>query len=125
MVLDFSLSCVKRLSTAKSNIRQKWLHTYYLRYTHTDDIDDDDDDDDDDDVDVDDDDDDDNTLIFYSIDRIEDFRRKACMVAGGHMIGAPTIMTYPSMVSHETNQIALTITALNDLKVKVADILNA
>jgi hypothetical protein len=51
-VLDFSLSCVKRLSTAKSNIRQKWLHTYYLRYTHTDDTDDDDDD----------------TLIFYSID---------------------------------------------------------
>ncbi len=59
-VLDFSLSCVKRLLTVKSNIRQKWLHTYYLRYTHTEDIDDDDDDDDDDY---------DNTLIFYSIDK--------------------------------------------------------
>jgi hypothetical protein len=30
---------------------REWLHTYYLRYTHTDDIEDDD------------------TLIFYSIDR--------------------------------------------------------
>ncbi len=37
---------------------QKWLHTYYLRYTYTDDDTDDDDDDDDDD----------DTLIFYSID---------------------------------------------------------
>ena len=36
---------------------QKWLHTYYLRYTHTDDDDDDDDDDDNDD----------DTLIFYII----------------------------------------------------------
>ena len=39
---------------------QKWLHTYYLRYTHTDDDDDDDNDDDDAD----------DTLIFYSIDVI-------------------------------------------------------
>jgi hypothetical protein len=31
---------------------QKWLHTYYLRYTHTNDTDDNNDD----------------TLIFYSID---------------------------------------------------------
>jgi hypothetical protein len=38
---------------------REWLHTYYLRYTHTDDIDDDDDDDDVND---------DDTLIFYSID---------------------------------------------------------
>jgi hypothetical protein len=38
---------------------QKWLHTYYLRYTHTDDEEDDDDDDEDDD----------DTLIYYSIDK--------------------------------------------------------
>ncbi len=57
--------------------------------------------------------------------KIEDFRRKARMVAGGHMTGAPTIMTYTSVVSSETVQIALTIAALNDLKVKAADILNA
>ncbi len=34
---------------------REWLHTYYLRYTHTDDDDDDDDNDDDDDDDDDDD----------------------------------------------------------------------
>jgi hypothetical protein len=34
--------------------------------------------------------------------KIEDFRRKAHMVAGGHMTSAPTIMTYASMVSRET-----------------------
>ncbi len=63
---------------------REWLHTYYLRQTHTNDNDDDDNDDDDDDNDNDDDDDDDNnddddnddnddvdddTLIFYSIDQ--------------------------------------------------------
>jgi hypothetical protein len=57
--------------------------------------------------------------------KIEDFRRKARMVAGGHMTSAPTIMTYAIVVSRETIRIALTITALNDLKVKAADILNA
>ncbi len=41
------------------------------------------------------------------------------------MTGAPTIMTYTSVVSRETVRIALTIAALNDLKVKAADILNA
>ncbi len=35
----------------------EWLHTYYLRYTHTGDTDDDDDDNND-------------TLIFYSIDLV-------------------------------------------------------
>jgi hypothetical protein len=41
------------------------------------------------------------------------------------MTGAPTIMTYASVVSRETIPIALTLAALNDLEVKVADILNA
>jgi hypothetical protein len=57
--------------------------------------------------------------------KIEDFRRKARMVAGGHMTDAPTTMTYAMVVSCETLRIALTIAALNDLAVKVADILNA
>jgi hypothetical protein len=57
--------------------------------------------------------------------KIKDFRRKAHMVAGGHMTGAPTTMTYASVVSRETVCIALTIAALNDLEVKAADILNA
>ena len=43
------------------------------------------------------------------------------MVAGGHMTGAPTIMTYASVVSRETVRIALTIAALNDLEVKAAE----
>jgi hypothetical protein len=41
------------------------------------------------------------------------------------MTGAPTIMTYASVVSRETILIALTLAALNDLEVKGADILNA
>ena len=46
-------------------------------------------------------------MIFYI--KTEDFRRKARMDAGGHMAGAPTIMTYASVVSCETIRIALTI----------------
>ncbi len=57
--------------------------------------------------------------------KIEDFRRKVHMVAGGHMVGASMIMTYASVVSCETICIALTLAALNDLEVKAADILNA
>ena len=38
---------------------REWLHTYYLRYTHTNDI-------------IDDDDYDDDTLIFYSIEDLDD-----------------------------------------------------
>ncbi len=54
--------------------------------------------------------------------KIEDLRRNARMVAGGHMTSAPTTMTYASVVSCETVRIALTIAALNDLEVKAADI---
>ncbi len=52
--------------------------------------------------------------------KIVDFRRKAHMVAGGHMTGAPMIMTCTSLVSLETILIALTLAALNDLKVNAA-----
>jgi hypothetical protein len=45
--------------------------------------------------------------------KMEDFQRKACMVAGRHMTSAPTIMTYPSVVSRETVRIALTLASLN------------
>ncbi len=57
--------------------------------------------------------------------KIEDFRRKARIVAGGHMTSASTIMTYASVVSRETVRTALTIATLNDLEVKAANILNA
>ena len=57
--------------------------------------------------------------------KMEDFRRKARLVAGGHMTEAPATITYASVVSRETVRIALMLAALNDLQVKVGDVLNA
>ena len=57
--------------------------------------------------------------------KMEDFRRKARYVAGGHMTEAPKTLTYASVVSRESVRIALTLAALNDLNVKTADIENA
>ena len=39
--------------------------------------------------------------------KMEDFRRKARLVAGGHMTKAPATITYDSVVSPETVHIAL------------------
>jgi hypothetical protein len=57
--------------------------------------------------------------------KMEDFRRKTRLVAGEHMTKAPATITYASMVSRETVRIALLMAALNDLNVKVGDVLNA
>ena len=58
--------------------------------------------------------------------KMEDFRRKARLVAGGHMTGnVPPTLIYASVVSRGTVGIALTMAALNDLSVKTADIQNA
>ena len=57
--------------------------------------------------------------------KMEDFRRKARLVAGGHVTKPPATITYASIVSRETVRIALTLAALNGLEVKVADIQNA
>ena len=57
--------------------------------------------------------------------KMEDFRRKAQLVAEGHMTKAPPTITYASVVSRETVCLALTIASLNDLEVKVGDVLNA
>jgi hypothetical protein len=57
--------------------------------------------------------------------KMEDFRCKARLVAGGHMTKAPATITYASIVSRETIRIALLMAALNDLNVKVGDVLNA
>jgi len=46
-------------------------------------------------------------------------------VAGGHLTKAPATITYASVVSHETVHLALTFASLNDLKVKVGNVLNA
>jgi hypothetical protein len=57
--------------------------------------------------------------------KMEDFRRKAMFVAGGHTADTPHAMTYSSVVSRESVRIALTIAALNNLDVKMAHIENA
>jgi hypothetical protein len=62
--------------------------------------------------------------IIFDI-KIDGFKRKARMVAGGHMLDAPAVSTYSSVVSRETVRIALTLAALNDLDVKSSDIQNA
>ncbi len=57
--------------------------------------------------------------------KMEDFKRKARLVAGGHKTEAPATITYASVVSCETVRIALMLAALNDLQVRASDILNA
>jgi hypothetical protein len=57
--------------------------------------------------------------------KMEDFRRKARFVAGGHTTDTPHAMTYASVVSRESVRIDLTLAALNDLDFKMADIENA
>ena len=57
--------------------------------------------------------------------KMEDFRQKARLVAGAHMMEVPKSLTYASVISRETIRILLTIAALNDLEVKMADIQNA
>ena len=57
--------------------------------------------------------------------KMEDFRRKARYVAGGHRTETPRDSTYASVVGRETVRVALTIAALNGLEVKAADIQNA
>ena len=56
--------------------------------------------------------------------KMEYFRRKSMLVSGGHVTYVPPTKNFASVVSCETIRIALTIDALNDLQVKVADIMN-
>ena len=55
----------------------------------------------------------------------ETFCRKAQLVAGGHTADAPATLTYSSVLSHNSIQIALTIAALNEVEVMACDIQNA
>jgi hypothetical protein len=57
--------------------------------------------------------------------KMEDFRRNARFVAGGHTTDIPYAMTYASVVLRESVIIGLTLAALNELDVKMADIENA
>ena len=49
--------------------------------------------------------------------KMEDFRCKTRLVAGGHMTKAQVTIMYASIVSRETVRIALMIATLNDLEV--------
>ena len=55
---------------------------------------------------------------------MEDFTCNARPIAGGQRTKAPATITYYSVVSRETVHLALTIAALNDLEVKVGNVLN-
>ena len=66
-----------------------------------------------------------NCHMIFDIKFGENFRRKARMVAGGHTTRTPSSLTYSSVVSRDSVRIALTIAALNGLKVLAADIENA
>ena len=55
---------------------------------------------------------------------MEDFRHKARLVTGVHVTEPPATITYARVVSRETVSIALTLSDLNDMPVKVADIKN-
>ena len=54
--------------------------------------------------------------MIFDIKFGENFRRKAWLVAGGHMTETPATLTYWSVVSRDSAWIALTIRALNDLQ---------
>jgi hypothetical protein len=62
--------------------------------------------------------------MIYDVN-MDDFRCKARFVAGGHTTDTPHSMTYASAVSSESVRFVLTLAALNDLDVKMADIENA
>ena len=66
-----------------------------------------------------------NCHMIFDIKMGEGFRRKARIVSGGHMTEAPASLTYSSIFSRESVRIALTIDALNGLKVLSCDIQNA
>ena len=54
--------------------------------------------------------------------KMEDFRRKAHLVAGGHMTETPATMTYASVISRESVRLALMLSALKFIKVKFGDV---
>ena len=63
--------------------------------------------------------------MIFDVKMNENFRRKARMVADGHKTETPASITYSSVVSRDSVRIALTIAALNELKIQACDIQNA
>ncbi len=62
--------------------------------------------------------------VVYDV-KMENFEQKACLVAGDHMTEVSSeTMAYASVVCRESDRIAITLAALNNLEVKTADIEN-
>ena len=57
--------------------------------------------------------------------KMEYFRRKSRLVAGGHITNTPAANTYASVVSRESVRLALMLAALNAPEVKCSDAMNA
>ena len=62
--------------------------------------------------------------MFFDI-KMEDFRHKAWLIAGGHITKAPATLTYASIMSQETVCITLLVAVLNDIDIRATDLLNA
>ena len=63
--------------------------------------------------------------MVFDVKLGENFRRKARMVAGGHMTDTPAALTYSSVVARDSVRICLMLAALNGLDVRACDIQNA
>jgi hypothetical protein len=63
--------------------------------------------------------------MIFDVKLGENYRRKARLVAGGHKTGAPTSITYSSVVSRDSVRICLLAAALNGLEVLACDIKGA
>jgi hypothetical protein len=63
--------------------------------------------------------------FIFDVKLGENFRRKARLVAGGHMTGAPSSITYSSVVSRDSVRICLLLAALNGLDILSCDIQGA
>jgi hypothetical protein len=64
--------------------------------------------------------------LIFDLKMGENFRRKARFVAGGHTTEVPeSLITYLSVISRDSVQIALTIAGLNGLKVTACNMQNA
>ena len=63
--------------------------------------------------------------MIFDVKMGENFCRKACMEAVGHMTTSPSSLTYSSVVSRDSVRIALMIAALNGLSTLACDIQNA
>ena len=62
--------------------------------------------------------------IIFEV-KMEDFRRKSRLVAGGHMTGTPAAITFASVVSRESVRLSMVLAALNALEVQYGDVMNA